>query len=272
MIELDGVIDLHVHAGPDVRPRKTTALALARAARAAGMRGFVFKNHHVPTVVSAAVLREAVPGLEVFGGIALNWSVGGLNPAAVEAALKMGAAEIWMPTLDSAHERAYRGQPGSGITILDERGRLLSAVQEIVRLIAAHNAVLGLGHISLAEMQALLPTARESGVQKIVVNHPEINFLDLSVAAQRELSGPGVFFERCFVRANCAVDWDGFAAGIRALGVETTVLATDLGQTDNPDPVSGMRQMLDELARRGFTDRELQVMACQNPARLLGLQ
>jgi hypothetical protein len=271
LIELDGVIDLHVHAGPDVRPRKTTALELARAAQAARMRGFVFKNHHVPTVVSAAALREAVPGLAVFGGLTLNQSVGGLNPAAVEASLKMGAAVIWMPTLDAAHERAYRGQAGDWIALLDDRGRLLPAVEEIVRLIAADDAILGLGHISLAEMKALLPVARERGVRKIVVNHPEINFLDLSPAAQRELTGPGVFFERCYVRANSAVDWDGFAAGIRALGVETTVLATDLGQPDNPDPVSGMKEMLAALARRGFSKRELETMACKNPADLLGI-
>src|SRR5688572_11330163 len=136
-MELEGVIDLHVHAGPDVRVRKTTALELARAAQAAGMRGFLFKNHHAPTVISAATLREAVPGLEVFGGLVLNESVGGLNPLAVEAALKMGAAAIWMPTLDAAHERRFRGQPDVGITVLAEGGQLRPAVHEILRLIAA---------------------------------------------------------------------------------------------------------------------------------------
>jgi hypothetical protein len=270
-MDLDGVIDLHVHAGPDVRPRKMTGLELARAARAAGMRGLVFKNHHVPTVLAAAVLREAVGGLEVFGGLALNESVGGLNPAAVEVALRLGAAEIWMPTLDAAHERAFRGQAGSGITVLDGRGHLLEPVHEILRLLAATEAILGLGHLSLPEMAVLLPAAQACGIQHILVNHPEINFLDLSPAAQRKLAGPGVFFERCYVRANSAVDWDGFAAGIRAVGVETTVLATDLGQPENPDPVAGMKEMLHELARRGFTRRELEIMACRNPAMLLGL-
>lgn len=199
MMGLDGVIDLHVHAGPDVRPRKTTALELARAACAAGLRGFLFKNHHAPTVVSAAALREAVPGLEVFGGLALNESVGGLNPAAVEA-------------------------------------------------------------------------ARACGVRKVLVNHPEIEFLNLSPTAQRELAGPGVWFERCAVCVKGALDWDGFAAGIRAVGVETTVLATDLGQPENPDPITGMKEMLAQLARRDFTYRELEVMACRNPAVLLGLR
>ncbi len=270
-MELDGVIDLHVHAGPDVRPRTMTALALAGRARAAGMRGFLFKNHHAPTVISAAALREAVPGVEVFGGLALNESVGGLNPAAVDAALKMGAAAIWMPTLDAAHERAFRGHRGQGISVLNPAGQLRDAVQEILRLIAASDAILGLGHLSFREMTALVPAACAFNVRKIVVNHPEINFLNLSVTEQRELAGSGVLFERCYVRANSAVDWDGFAAGIRALGFESTVLATDLGQPDNPDPVAGMREMLRELARRDFTRQELHIMSCRNPAILLGL-
>ena len=273
VIRLDGVIDLHAHGGPDVRPRKMTGLELARAAQQAGMRGFLFKNHHAPTVLPAALLREAVPGLEVFGGLALNHSVGGLNPAAVEAALKMGAAEIWMPTLDAAHERAFRGHPGSGITVFnergDERGRLLDSVQEILRLIAASDCILGLGHLSFPEMLAVLRAGRELGIEKFLVNHPEIEFLNLSPSMQRELAGPGVYFERCYVRANQAVGWDGLARVIREVGVESTVLATDLGQPDNPDPVSGMREMLQQLAARGFTRAELAVMTCRNPSRLL---
>jgi hypothetical protein len=39
--QLAGVIDLHLLAGPDVRPRKVDLQSLARAARAAGMRGFL---------------------------------------------------------------------------------------------------------------------------------------------------------------------------------------------------------------------------------------
>ena len=84
MPDLSGVIDLHVHAGPDVRERKMTAAALVRAARATGMRALLIKNHHTGTAPVAAALRETVPGIEVFGGLALNEWVGGLNPGAVE--------------------------------------------------------------------------------------------------------------------------------------------------------------------------------------------
>ncbi|MGH9842920.1 MAG: DUF6282 family protein [Blastocatellia bacterium] len=270
-IELEGVIDLHVHAGPDVRARKQSALALALAARDAGWRGFLFKNHHAPTVVAAGLLKEAVPELAIFGGLALNESVGGLNPAAVEAALKMGAKQIWMPTLDAAHERAFRGQPGAGITVFDEAGELCGAVHEILRLIAASDCILGLGHLSPAEMAAVVRAGREAGVAKLLVNHPEINFLNLAPAAQRELAAQGVWFERCFVRANQAVNWDGLAAVIREIGIASTVLATDLGQPDNVDPIAGMKQMIAELSHRGFTRDELTTMTRRNPAVLLGL-
>jgi Family of unknown function (DUF6282) len=267
---IENILDLHVHAGPDVRARKLTALETARAAHAAGWRGFVFKNHHAPTVIPAALLAETVSGLIVRGGLALNESVGGLNPAAVDAALRMGAAQIWLPTLDAAHERAFRGLPG-GLRALDERGRLVDAMQEILRLIAAHDCILGLGHLSRDEIKAVVQAGRELGIGKLLVNHPEINFMNLPVAAQRELAAPGVWFERCYVRANQAVDWDGLAAVIRAVGVASSVLATDLGQPDNPDPIAGMNEMLMELSQRGFTRAELQTMACVNPARLLGL-
>ncbi len=43
----------------------------------------------------------------VYGGIVLNLNVGGINPAAVDVALKMGAVEVWMPPIHSlAHYQA----------------------------------------------------------------------------------------------------------------------------------------------------------------------
>jgi hypothetical protein len=268
---LQGVIDLHVHVGPDVRPRKVDALELARAARSAGMRGLVLKNHHTSTVQLAAVVRAVVPELAVYGGIALNEAVGGLNPAAVDAAFTMGGKIVWMPTRDSAHERAFHGWPG-GINTLDARGRLRAPVEEILRLVAEQEAVVALGHVSPEEMHALVGAARAAGVSRIVVNHPEIRFLALPHELQRALAGPGVFFERCYVRPQqFRTTWEGLAASIRELGAESTVLGTDLGQIDSPDPVPGMEEMLRELSQHGITDREMDRMARENAAHLLGL-
>ncbi|MCI0355659.1 MAG: DUF6282 family protein [Acidobacteria bacterium] len=271
-MDLTAAIDLHAHCAPDVRPRKMSALDLARQARSAGMRGLLLKNHHTPTTALASTLREVVSGIEIFGGLVLNEATGGFNPAAVEAALKMGAAEIWMPTLCAEQERAYRGSPGTGMRLTDSAGRVHPAVGEILRLVAEAGAILGSGHLSSAEIRELIRAGRDAGVGKFLITHPEIQFLNFPLAFQREIAGPGVYFERCYVRAGFALSWDELAHVIREVGVETTVLATDLGQPENPDPVSGFAEMGEQLSRRGFSDRELQIMMCDIPAFLLGLE
>ncbi len=271
MPDLSGVIDLHVHAGPDVRERKMSATALVEKARAAGMRGLLLKNHHTATVLEAAALRDRFPGFEVYGGLALNEWTGGLNPGAVDAALAMGAREIWLPTLSAENERVQRGRPGTGIGVLREDGRLNPVVEEIIRLVRQAGVMLGTGHLSPCEIAAVVRAAKTAGLRKIVVTHPEIFFIQLPVSIQTELAGPGVYFERCFFRKIFALDWDRLAASIREVGVASTVLATDLGQPDNPDPVDGFGRLLDEFGRRGFSKRALEMMAVENPAELLGV-
>jgi hypothetical protein len=268
---LFGAIDLHVHGAPDVRPRKMDVMELALTAKDSGMRALLVKNHHLPTVEIANLLTSKLR-FNVFGGIALNEWIGGLNPYAVEAALNLGAAEVWMPTLSSAHEREYRGYKGTGITVLDENGDLRQEVIEIIKLIAEREIILGLGHLSTKEMFQLLKMGTRLGIRRFLVNHPEINFLNLSPSIQKEFTAfPGVYFERCYVRANSAVDWDGLARVIRTVGVNSTVLATDLGQASNPDPFTGMREMLKEMTARDFTAEEIQTMVSINPGFLLKL-
>lgn len=235
------------------------------------MHGLLLKNHHVPTVMLAAAVREMVPELHIFGGLVLNEAVGGFNPRAVEVALRMGAAEIWMPTVSAANERVYRADAGSGLSIYDPQGRIHANLKEILRLVAAANAILGTGHLAAHETRELVVAARDAGVSKFLVTHPEINVVNLPVDLQCEISGPGVYFERCYVRSGFALGWDDLAKVTRQVGVESTVLATDLGQPEHPDPVSGLNEMYRQLARRGFTPSELDRMMCHNPASLLGL-
>ena len=176
-----------------------------------------------------------------------------------------------MPTHSAEQERAYHGRCGTGLTIIESEHRLRPAVQEILRLTADADAILGTGHLSPVEILLLVRAAKEAGVRKILINHPEITFLNLPVALQREIAGPGVYFERCYVRNGFALSWDELATVIRELRPETTVLATDLGQPENPDPVTGLLEMVEQLARRGFSKAEWQRMTCETPAELLGL-
>src|SRR5487761_2254889 len=104
---LTGVIDIHVHSSPDSTPRSIDAIDLARLAKAAGMRGLVLKNHYESTASLAYLVRKEVPGIEIFGGIDLNRSVGGVNPAAIErmGLMKGGWGKVvWMPTFDNENQ------------------------------------------------------------------------------------------------------------------------------------------------------------------------
>src|SRR3990172_4538928 len=271
MTDLTGVIDLHVHAGPDVRPRKLDAVALARAAKGAGMRALLLKSHHTTTADLAQVVEGVVGGIRVFGGVTLNEPVGGLNPEAVRAAIALGAKEIFMPTHSAANQRRHDGKTG-GITILDDAGHLRNEVKPILALVAEADVILGTCHLSPDEILVLVHEARRAGVRKVLVNHPELNSLAIPLAMQKAMASEGAFFERMHLHGNSATDLPGLATMLRAVGVERTVLVTDLGAAVyDVDPVQGMRELLQQMATQGFSQVEIDLMARQTPARLLGL-
>ena len=109
---LEGAVDLHVHSAPDVDRRRFNDLELARAARDAGVGAVLIKSHQNSTVERAWLVAQCVPEIRVYGGLVLNETVGGLNPAAVRLALQMGARQIWMPTRSARNHLQYHGQPG----------------------------------------------------------------------------------------------------------------------------------------------------------------
>src|SRR3982074_2418948 len=86
---LAGAIDIHAHSDPDGTPRSIDAIDLAKLAKSRGMRAIVLKNHYEPTASLAYIVRKEVPGIEVFGGISLDLTNGGVNPAAVEWVTKV---------------------------------------------------------------------------------------------------------------------------------------------------------------------------------------
>jgi hypothetical protein len=98
---LEGTIDMHAHSDPDGTPRKIDAIDLAKLAKSHGMRAIVLKNHYEPTASLAYIVRKEVPDIEVFGGVTMDLTNGGVNPAAVEwmSKAKGGYGKVvWMPT------------------------------------------------------------------------------------------------------------------------------------------------------------------------------
>ena len=271
---LRGAIDTHVHSSPDVIERRLSDITLVEQARAAGMRALVLKSHIFSTCERAYLLNSFYPDFQTFGGIALNETIGGLNPKAVEAALKIGAACVWMPTKSAANHRLHMGKTG-GLTIANGNG-LRREVAAILRLVADADVVLATGHLSPEESRVLIEASLAAGVRRISVTHPEWGVTRMPVEVQRELALTGsVFFERCLVSTQTDLRQHVLFAviveQIRAVGVESTVIATDFGMPQYPTPIDGMRLYINGLLDAGFTDGEVKLMCQDNPAKLLKL-
>jgi len=235
------------------------------------MKAILIKSHATITADIAALLQPLVPGLLIFGGVALNDPLGGLNPHAVEAALKLGARQVWMPTLSAANQFRYDRKKG-GITILTREGRLKKEVNEILEILSQHDVILSTGHLSLRETRVLIREAKRKKIQKILVTHPDHHLLAIPVEDQQNLAREGVYFDRCFpTEEMCVLTMEKMAALIREVGVSSTVLSTDFGQPQNPTPVEGMNLYIRGLKGYGFSDREIDQMVKVNPARLLNI-
>ncbi len=269
---IKGSYDLHVHSFPDIVPRKLNDIELALEAKEAGMQGILIKNHHVDTTSRTYLVKQIIKGIEIFGGITLNKSVGGLNPDAVDISLKLGAKEIWMPTIDSLNHKS-KTKKKSGIYILDEKDKLKKEVYEILENISKHQVILGTGHLSLKEIFALIKNAKEMKIEKIIITHPEFWITFVPIEIQLELSKYGVFFERCYYSSTLSgdkrVDFKWVIECIRKVGPDSTIISTDLGQKGNPSPVEGMKIIISELLKNNFSESEIRKMISDNPKSLV---
>ena len=268
---LRGAYDLHVHAAPDGRrQRRMDALEVARCAYEAEMGGFVLKSHDYNTAPLTYALNQMYPGLRVFGAIALNRSVGGINPDAVQVAADLGAQVVWMPTFTA--DFRLREQGGGGIRVADDEGKLCAGVHEALEIIAANDMTLASGHISPAEAIALFEAASNQGVRRMIATHPDgIATLD----EQRRMISLGAYPEYTFLAcmpARARRTPRQFAETLRRLGVGNCVVATDFGQWMNPPPAEGMRMAIAALLDAGMSDDEVAALVKRNPAQLLGAE
>jgi hypothetical protein len=273
---LAGAIDIHVHSDPDNVPRSVDGLEAATLARARRMRGIVLKNHYDPTAGLAFLARKAAPGLEVFGGIDLNLPVGGMNAAAVEHMTQVAGGwgrVVWMSTFDAENQVRFSRQQRPFVSVA-RNGQLLPETRAVIAAIARHKLVLATGHVSPQEGLLLIREARQQGAEHIVVTHAMNEPVQMTIAQMQEAAREGALIE--FVGGSLAnpdagARMDRFADAIRRIGIQSSVLSSDLGQKANALPADGYAAFLLALRDRGFTESELARMSKQNPARLLGL-
>src|SRR5947208_9705436 len=138
---LTGVLDIHAHSDPDSVPRSIDAIDIAKLAKSRGIRGLVLKNHYEPTASLAYLVRKEVPGIEVCGGITLNRTVGGVNPAAVERMTRVKGGwgrVVWMPTFDAENQVRSSKEDRPFVSVSRE-GTLLPEVKEVLEIMGRNN-------------------------------------------------------------------------------------------------------------------------------------
>ena len=271
-VNLTGVIDMHVHAGPDSLPRAMNDLEAARRARDAGLRAIVLKNHFTMTADRAALALEQVEGLEIFGGIALNRAVGGINPEAVRQSVAFDGGRgkvVWLPTFDAEF---YVKRAGTGATYVSvmKNGNPVAELVEVFQIVAENNLILAMGHSAPEEVLVLIPFAKKQGVRQILVTH--VFGQDATNLQMQQMADAGAMMELDWLAAYTNPELlKDYVEVIQSIGAEHFIISSDFGQAGNPDHATGMRQFIKALIEAGINQTQIQMMARNNPATLLGL-
>jgi len=278
--QLQGIVDTHTHGDPDSSARSIDVLQLARIAKAAGMRAIVLKNHYAPTVQAAYLVSQIVPGIQIFGAIALDRAVGGVNPEAVRQAAAFKGKKlrvVWMPTFDSENDVTFSKQ-NRPFASIQRDGKLLPDTMEVLKIIARENIVLATGHSSASEDLLLIREAKKLGINHIIVTHPLAKAQHMTIPEMQEAAKMGAYIELCGASLLPTQDPNGkipvevYVKVIRSVGADHVILSSDLGQAINPVHTDGWKLFLDILRKAGISDKELDAMDKTNPAALLGLQ
>ena len=273
------MFDLHVHAGPDVVNRAGDDVDTVARYEAAGFWGCVLKGHYDTTTGRAAAAARGST-VDAFGGVTLNQHVGGVNPAAVAAALDMGARVVWMPTADAHTQRAaglprlcgeHPGLAGDVYATPPVDWSTAGAVRQICRLVADTDAVLATGHLSAPEVSWLLATARRQGVRRLLMTHPSFVVPAMSAAQAAELADRGAYVEltayQLFRQPGC--DAAMLAAFAREVGLDRVVLSSDAGHPEMPPPPEALAHLIDALAHAGLDRGALDAATADTPAALV---
>ena len=255
-----------------------------QAAVERNVRAVVIKSHLFPTQDRATLVNKICKehygedvGFEMFGGITLNRSVGGLNPTAVEAALKLGSKIVWLPTNSAENHRAKTGKSNGEPVSVVRDGNTVPELSTIFELVRDYDAVLASGHISAEECFIVAKAARKAGLEKLVVTHPEFWVVGMSLKQMTQIvKDYGVLLECVYAQpiggGNYKKNLADNLAAMRAIGCEHFIVSTDSGQMQNPPWFESIAEYIGFLHKSGLTREQLDVMTKTNPKRMLGIK
>ena len=142
---------------------------------------------------------------------------------------------------------------------------------DIFSLVAEHDLVLAMGHSSPDEVLLLIPAAKAQGVRHILVTH--VFGQDASIDQMRRMAADGAVMELDWLAVHSGeLSIEDYAGAIGEVGAEHFLISSDLGQAGNPTHTDGLLAFIRALRAEGISDRDIDLMARRNPARLLGLE
>ncbi len=301
---LKGCIDVHIHGAPlgAWLAGRPTMVETCIEASEAGMKALVFKDHNTMTNNCATIIQdflgrmqkeraaegEVFTPVEVYGGITLNHTVGGMNAKAVEVALGYGRCkEVWLPSLDARHQVNAMGLEGGiqvadGATLTPEMIKILELLADYNKNSKGDRCALSGCHVSNEEKVAILDYINAKGMDvDVLMDHVTQELTIVTPQEAREMIDKGGYLE--FAECSC-VPWPGMQDWIIAFdysfnlikelikekGPDHLVLITDAGQPGN-NPVPGWKSFIKTLLAQGISEADINVMAKEVPARLIGL-
>ncbi len=277
-------IDIHVHIGPEIIPRKYTVQQLINF-ESGKIGGFVLKNHFYPTTPFIKEL-ENKKNLKIFGSIVLNNSVGGLNPEVIFSTAYMTDRPffVWFPTINARNfldKSEYEIAPEwvNEKNFIARKAKYIKPVKllkkkviEVLKAIKKCKAILATGHISWKETMRLINNARKIGVNKIVVTHPIYQRINMPINKQIILAKKGCYIEQCYSMYSIdKIPVQKIAQRIKAVGAKSVILSSDVGQTFSPSPSEALTKFAKLLSKEGINYKELYQMMVLNPKKLLSV-
>ena len=283
-VSLQGVIDMHVHSNPDIRHRAYDDFELMEAGIRAGARAIVIKTHQGTTVDRAflcnrhnEIVHQGDNDFTMFGSVTMNRQMGGINPWAVESGLKLGAKVIWLPTQSARNNMMKQNQDPTGCVEVVRDGKVVPELSDIFRLVKDYDVVFGTGHVSPEECFRVVEAARDAGVKKLVVTHPEWWMVGMSLEDQvRIVKDYDVILEHCFAqpmgggkyKSNLPMNLEA----VEACGYKNVMVSTDGGQVENPNWEIALEQYMQYLSDHGVGEDALRYMTHDIQAGLLGIE
>jgi hypothetical protein len=277
---LKGTYDVHLHTGPSVHTERLfDELEFAKQYCYQGLAGFVAKDMHTASVRSLKLVQQVVDKwaeenhrkkVELFGGVCLNYPVGGLNPDAVIAAYRIGGKYVWLPSMDANHHRKLVGHgEGQGISLIDENDNVVPQMKEILALMAETDMVLGIGHQSTRERLMVVREAVKMGVQRIEINHINYSLTWLTPEQCKIFADLGAYLGIYSLDIGRMYIMEDIMAIYKAVGPERIVFGSDTGHIANPHPIDSLRMLILGCLQSGIPDEHVRMMCQTNAYNLL---